>query len=85
MVRRRWLFAGILPLLGMRAAEAADPKPLPLQYTATANDDLIRLADLDRAFGVLDQFPPDRRAAVRANIENESKRLVQRIVSAIGR
>jgi hypothetical protein len=85
MDRRRWLFAGILPLLGIRAAEAADPKQPPLQYTATANDDLIRLADLDRAFGVLDQVPPERRAAARASLENESKRLVQRIVGAIGR
>ena len=85
MVRRRWLFAGFLPLLGMRAAEAADPKPLPLQYTATANDDLIRLADLQRAFGMLEQFPPERRAAVRASLENESKRLVQRVIGAIGR
>ena len=77
MTRRRWVFAGLFSLLGIGVAAAAEPRPA--QFNTSANNDLIRLADIQRAFAALNQLPPEGRAAARASLENESKLLVQRI------
>lgn len=78
---RRWLVMGLAPLLAPGVA-AAQPKPA--QFNATANSDLVRIADLLRAKTVVEQLPPERRAAALASLETEIRVVAQRVAASLG-
>jgi len=80
-MHRRWLFAGILPLVAPAAAR--EPGPMARPYNRETNTDLIRLADLDRAQAALELLPPERWGAARANLAAERQSLVERIAKSL--
>lgn len=78
---RRWLVAGLLPLIAPTAAKARGLTAA--QYNPAVNSDLIRMADLTRAKAALDLLPRERRSAAAAGLDAEVEVLARRVASSL--
>ena len=78
---RRWLVAGLFPLLVPAAARARVMQPG--QFNPAVNTDLIRMADLSRAKAALDALPKERRGAAAASLDAELDVLARRVSASL--
>jgi hypothetical protein len=79
---RRWLIAGLIPLMAPAPVARARPATSG-QYNPAVNTDLIRVADLTRAKAALELLPQARQAAATASLDAELQVLVRRVASSL--